>query len=142
MGVDKLSSTTRGLTQARQDTMAPKRKKTAAKASTSKGSKKASDSPKKVKYDPESQFLENRDKNYCKNFSLRNIRVPESSSESEEDLGFVEEEVEFEGFDIKELDRRESVRNKTFILKARIAIMNELRLSDPCESNPVEKRIF
>ena len=125
------------------------------KTSTSKGSKrqntanqKASGSAKKIKYNPESPFLENRDKGYCQNFnvkttvkttfSLKAIRIPILSSDEEMELEtVVEEEVEFEGFDpVKELKRRPEVKHKTFILKARKAIIDEMSLSDPCESNP------
>ena len=135
--------------------MARQKKKKATKPSTSKGCKrlktanqKASGSAKRIKYDPESLILENRDKRYCQNFnvkttikttfSLKAIRVPDLSSEEEMELeAFVEEEVEFEGFDpVKELKRRPEVKHKTFILKARKAIIDEMNLSDPCESNP------
>ena len=128
----------------KQDIMAPKKSKNSAnsaQASTSKGSKrkqnanqKADDSPKRVKYDPSSRNYENRDKVYCKNFSLRAIRVPEY--ESEEEFSLVEEEVEFEGFNILEVDRRPALNNKTAILKARQAIIDEMVLSDPCSNNP------
>ena len=57
--------------------MALKKKKNATKPSTSKGSKrqntanqKASGSATKIKYDPESPFLENRDKGYCQNINV------------------------------------------------------------------------
>ena len=135
--------------------MAPKKKKNPRKTSTSKGCKrqktanqKASGSAKKMQYNPESLFFENRDKGYCQNFygkttvkttfSLKAIRIPIFSSDEEMELEtVVEEEVEFEGFDpVKELKRRPELQHKTFLLKARKAIIDEMSLSDPCHSNP------